>query len=260
MDEEVKLNWSRFEAALMQRVASSKRLAEELLKEQARSLFRTVVEITPPGHAGAPAGSRAATTAGQNKVASDIAKLYGTTGTAFDLIAAKSEPDARVFWAMKTKRPDAASDIVRKHLDAWYGPFDDGKLHKERFKGGRVRGGRRKAPIYIIHQKDQRALKEYLRQQQAHVNWLASGWKRIANALGIHVAQAIARHSAPGVATITATMERILIRATNEVGYASDVDLRRRIQSAIDRQVGAMERQWKFFLEQQFVRQLAKAA
>jgi hypothetical protein len=53
---ELKFHWQPFEDALTLRIATSARLAEEVLKEQARGIFRKVMDITPPGHEGVKAG------------------------------------------------------------------------------------------------------------------------------------------------------------------------------------------------------------
>lgn len=268
---ELKFKWQPFEDALTLRIATSAKLAEEVLKEQARGIFRNVISITPPGHvitqrtqvaAGlgwmqtlpqsrlVAGGSREGTAAGKTKVGRDISKLYGTPSAAFDAIEKKSPADARAFWALKRTRPDAAADLVRKHTDTWYGPFDGGKLHQQRFKRGSVNGRRGRPILYIS---DPKELRSYTKRKQGHVNFLANGWRDIAAKLGLELPEAVARHtSAPSTAAILVSLERIIIRATNAVSYASDADLNRRLQDAIDRQAGAMQRQWKEFMEKQF--------
>jgi hypothetical protein len=246
---ELKFKWQPFEDALTLRIATSAKLAEEVLKQQARGIFRNVISITPPGHEGVKAGTRGAAEMGKAKVAGDIAKLYGTPSAAFDEIEKKNPADARAFWAVKRTRPDAAADIVRQHTGTWYGPFDGGKLHAQRFVGGRVKGKKTRPILYVSEPK---ALKDYVKSKQARVHFLAAGWKEIANKLGLAVPGMIAVHGAPSAAAILANMERIVIRAVNELSYASDADLNRRVQWAIDAQTGAMQRQWKEFMEKQF--------
>lgn len=247
------LRWADFEAQLTLRIASSARIAEEIVREQMRGIVRRVIEVTPPGHGGAKAGTRAATEAGRAKVASDIGKLYGTPSDAFDAIEKKNPADARAFWAVRTRRPDAAADIVRKHTGAWYGPFDGGALHKQRFQRGRVKGRKDRPILYIS---DPAALAAYRKEKQDHVNWLAAGWREISRQLAIALPAAIARHGgAPSIAVIRATEERIVIRGINAVNYAAEVKgLQRRIQFAIDAQTGAMRRQWQHFLNNHFSR------
>jgi hypothetical protein len=268
---ELKFQWKPFEDALTLRMATSAKLAEEVLKEQARGIFRNVIAITPPGHvvtervqaaAGlgwmrtmqqsrlVGAGSREGTAAGKAKVASDISKLYGTPSSAYDAIEKKSPADARAFWAVRRTRPDAAADIVMKHTGTWFGPFDGGKLHKQRFQRGSVNGRRGRPILYISNPKE---LSDYIKSKQARVSFLAAGWRDISEQLGITLPESIGKHkSAPSSAQIVASMERIVIRATNGLSYATDAGLRSRIQDSINRQAGAMERQWKEFMEKQF--------
>jgi hypothetical protein len=247
---ELKFQWKPFEDALTLRMATSAKLAEEVLKEQARGIFRNVIAITPPGHEGVKAGTRAAAEKGKAKVAADIGKLYGTPSSAFEAIEKKSPADARAFWALKRTRPDAASDIVRRHTGTWFGPFDKGALHKQRFVKGRVKGKKERPILYMS---DPKSLQDYIKARQARVHFLAAGWREIALKLGLSLPGMISQHAAaPSAAAITANLERIVIRAVNELSYASDADLRRRIQFAIDAQTGAMQRQWKEFMDKQF--------
>jgi hypothetical protein len=246
---ELKFHWQPFEDALTLRIATSARLAEEVLKEQARGIFRKVMDITPPGHEGVKAGTRAAADIGKAKVAGDIAKLYGSPSAGFDAIEAKSPADARAFWAVRKRRPDAAADLVRQHTGTWFGPFDEGKLHKQRFVKGRVKGKKSRPILYVS---DAKPLNDYVKLTQGRVHFLAAGWREISDRLGLAVPGMIGKHNAPSSAVILATLERIIIRAVNELSYASDADLNRRVQWAIDAQAGAMQRQWKEFMEKQF--------
>lgn len=240
------MRWEGFNAALERRAATSTRELLPLIIEQARGLHREVIKITPPGHAGVAGGTRAALDHGKAKVAGDIAKLYGSPNAAFDAIAQKSEPAARAFWALKTRDPAAARDIVYEQLHTSLIDWDDGALHKRNFKGGRVRGNKSKPIVFVTNSK---ALRAFVAEQQEHVMFLTAGWREIMNKLGLSLPGFI-DHDAPSAATIEVTATRLRIIASNDVLYGAATDLQRRIQFAIDRQTASMERQWDEYVKQ----------
>ena len=242
---EIRLNWSNFEAALARRIGTSAKLAQEVILGQARSLFRIVIEVTPPGHEGVKAGTRAAANRGRAKIAGDIAKLYGDDNRAYDLLSEKKPGLADAFWKARRRKPEAAAKLVREHLGASYSAFDGGALHRRFFRRGRVSVGRREVPFIFVREKQ--PLRAYVAEVQERVHYLAAGHERIADRLGLPLPVEISRHDAPSLAEVTFNELLLRIRATNAVKFASDTDLARRIQHAIDRQTGAMERQWREF-------------
>ncbi len=239
-------DWRDFEANFVQRAATASRPAAEILLQQSRGIFRTIVEISPPGGAGLKAGSAAATERGRAKIAGDLAKLYGTPSSAYDAILKKSgEARADAFWALRNTRPESAARIVRRELGASFSPWDDGALHRQQFKRGRVNAGRRQSPLVYV--RDAAPLKQYIKDMQGRVNYLAGGWEAVAAKLGISLPASIAKHHAPSAAVVDFTIDRLRVIATNAVKYASDTDLQRRIQWAIDVQAAKMKRQWEAF-------------
>lgn len=250
--QEVKLDWSDFEQKLARRIATGARAAYEVAAEQARGVIREVLNITPPGHEGSPGPTREGQTAGRAAVARDIAKLYGTPNDGYDLIAQKSQAAASAFWFTKTHNPEAAASIVREKLGISYSPFDGGALH-QRFlnKRGRVARGRGiRKPIIIV--RDPPALEHYVEKKQGHVFWLMSGWKGICEKLGIALPAMVSQHSGPGLGTVEVTESHIRIFAANDVSFAAATDLQRRIQWAIDAQIGKMNRQWEDYVAKRF--------
>lgn len=230
----------------MQRAAHASKPAGAILLEQGRGLFHTVIEITAPGHAGVKAGSNTATARGKAKVAGDLAKLYGTPGGAYDAIKARSgESEADLFWKLRNSKPAEAAVIVRSQLGASFSDWDNGALHRQQFRRGRVNAGRRKSPLVYV--RDAAPLKQYIKNVQERVNYLAGGWETVARKLGISLPQSISKHDAPSVAIVEFTIDRLRVLATNAVKYASDTDLERRIQWAINSQARKMQRQWEDF-------------
>lgn len=244
MDHEVTLQWDRFNALLDQRIATSSRDALVVASEQLRGLHRQLIKITPPGHSvsgsSVEGGTRDALDHGRAKVAGDIAKVYGTASSAYDAIYEKSPSQARAFYALRTRNPTAAADIVRAQLNTWYGPFDGGVLHQRNFRGGSVKGKKSKPILYIQHS-DRTALEAYVKKQQGHVMYLTSGWNAIMTKLGIPL-PAFTALGGEGTALIEVSTSRIHAVASNDVKYASNTITR--LQWAIDQQSGAMQRQW----------------
>jgi hypothetical protein len=249
MSEEIKMDWTAFNAALVRRVATSSRDGIMILAEQARGIIREGVAVTPPGHPGVPGGTRAAQQHGEAKVAADLAKLYGTPGTAFALIRDRDVHQAAAFWQLhKHGNATAAKQIVQQQIGGTYGPFDGGRLHDTQFVGGRVKGSKRRPVLYVSNPEE---LKAFAARQSGRVHYLASGWNEIAAKLGISLPQMITRHTGPGHAVIEISETRLRIVATNDVAYASDTGLERRLQFAIDRQASKMEAQWQNFATKQ---------
>jgi hypothetical protein len=245
MSEEIRMDWSRFETALTRRLATSSRDHLLVLSEQARGIQRRVIDVTPPGSEGVKGTSRQARKMGMAKVEGDIRKIYGTPGDAFELIKAKDEKAAGAFWAAHQKRNFTEANrvmesVVGKRLHS----FDGGNLHKRMRRKGSVRS---RSIIFFVE--DEKDLKDYIKSRQKQVNFLQAGWLSAALKLGLTLPASIATHQAPGSAVVEVTATRIRIVATNGVKYASDADVERRIQFAINSQAGAMERQMERYMQ-----------
>jgi len=248
--EEIKMNWDTFNGNLANRIATSKRDGLAVLAEQAKGIIKIVIEETPPGHKGVPGGTKEADDHGRAKVAGDIAKLYGAPSAAFDAIrAAHGTTEARAFWELHSHGDQAgAQRVVQAAVGGYYGPFDGGKMHDQQFTRGSVKGSKKRPVLYVSNPGE---LEAFIARQQDRVHFLTAGWKEIAAKLGISLPSMVTRHDAPGVAVIEMTADRLRIVATNAVSYASNTDLERRIQSAIDRQSDSMQRQWETYQHKQ---------
>jgi hypothetical protein len=246
MSEEIKMDWSRFETALQRRLATSSRDHLLVLSDQARGILRKVVEITPPGTKGVNGLSRAARAMGQAAVERDIRSLYGTASGAYDTIRQRDEAAAAAFWANhKAGDTTAASAILRAKTGTGLHKFDGGTLHKRhQNRRGRVRSKR-----VIFYVDDERDLDAYIKGKQKRVNFLQAGWKAAFAKLGLPLPVNVSGHEAPSTAVIEVTATRLRILAVNAVNYASNTDLERRIQWAINGQAGSMERQMEKYME-----------
>lgn len=108
----------------------------------------------------------------------------------------------------------------------------------------------------VVHRSDTRItvpadkLKAYIKAKQQRVGFLASGWNVAAAKLGLKPPAWIWRHQAPGAVDIRVSDKDIVIRATNQVHYASQISrLRDRLQQALNMQRQKIERQLKAFFE-----------
>jgi hypothetical protein len=253
--QEVKLDWSDFERKLARRMSTATRSIYEVAAEQFKGIIKGVVGITPPMHdQGIGDGMTTvpqARAAGRTKVASDIAKLYGTPSEAAELIKDQAGPDqVKEFWALyKHQKFSQASEMLLPYASgAGLYAFDGGAVHRRfRNKRGSVNSRRK---IYFVQDPDE--LRAYVAKKQENVFWLASGWKDICAKMGISLPAAISKHHAPGVGTIELTEDRIRFFAANDVGYGRAVDLERRVQFAVDAQSSKMQRQWETFMKTQF--------
>lgn len=257
MSDGFEFDWSGFNEAFVQRAASTDKPAAEVMLQQARGIFGTYFEITPPASVTRARGDtdwnvvigHDAKVKGENKVAADIRALYGTAGDAYDHLHRVSPAKASAFYFLsKRRRIEDANRILRGEFGSGFAPFDGGALHKKWFKGSsrrRADGG----PTYYVA--DERELKKYIEEIQDHVGWLLGGHHAIADHLGLQL-PAWAKKGAPSAANVSFTPDRLSITAINEVDYGSYVNLEGRAQWAINRQAEKMQRQWEHFIETRF--------
>ena len=248
MEATLDLDLTRFNAALSATLAESKREAEVVLKEQARGVIRTMIDLTPPGSKGVR--GIAARQQGEAAVEVGIRGIYGTPSQAYDALRRDAAPGiAEGFWRhLKRGDFDEASQLSRSYLDGrGLYEFDRGRLHQD-LKRGRARPGNRRKPIYYTYQPAE--VDAYIKDIQKRVGWLAAGWNMAAAKFGIEPPAWIWRHSAPGKADLVITDTSLKAVMTNGVKYASQVeDLVRRLDWALDYQAGAMERRTANMLE-----------
>lgn len=247
MSEEIVMRWGSLYAAFERRLATGTRDALPVMVEVARGIVRKIIEVTPPGHDSVKGATREALEHGQARVAGDIRRLYGTPSDAYEAIRGKSPAAASAFWHLRKRDRQAAAQLAREQLGVWYGPFDGGAIHSSHFVRGRIRDRQRKnAPVIYVD--DERELEAYIKEQQGHVMFLTAGWKEACAKLGISLPGFVSKNSAPSHAVIEVTSDRLRIVASNDVEYASDADLQRRVQFAIDSQTASMQRQWEDYV------------
>lgn len=236
-----------FDAALQRRLATSSRDHMTILAEQARGIIKEIVRVTPPGTDGVPGGTKKAQAMGETAVARDIYAVYGTPGTAFDLLEQTNRQTALEFWGLrKDGRVAEAQMLFQVTTGKMMTAFDGGYEHKRaRKSGGRVPRGQKKV-IYVM---EKGPLTKYIDQIQERVHHLAAGWEAGALKLGIHLPQMITKHTAPGSVFYEIGESRLRIEVTNGVSYASQADVERRISWAVKAQTNKMDRQWNDWMD-----------
>lgn len=241
------INNAAFDAAVLRFALTSRKAATEVMKDQAKLLFVEVAKITPP-YGGDALTGRKAEAQGKAAVDRGIRSIYGTPGDAYEVLEAKSAGMANAFWSLhKDGKDDLASRLLREQTGKGMVPFDGGTLHR-RFGRGAVRGNRTKRRITTFVSNPQE-LDDYIEQQQSHVWWLAGGWADALRALGAKVPYGVDKLNSPGRLQIEANDRRIVITMMNEVGYGLQVrDIERRIDFAIKKRVGALDRRWESYL------------
>jgi hypothetical protein len=140
------------------------------------------------------------------------------------------------------------SDILKlvkgTTVDARVQRTDIAAIHASRRRRGRVTS--RITPRILVPMD---ALRAYVREKQARVGRLASGWNTAAARLGYQPPAWIWRNDGPGTIEIRVTKTDIVIRATNQIPWASEISmLERRIQTALNMQRGKMERRLASYL------------
>lgn len=122
---------------------------------------------------------------------------------------------------------------------------DIAAIHASRRRRGRVT---RELNPRILVPMD--ALRAYIKERQARVGHLASGWNEAAAKLGYKPPAWVWRNEGPGAIQIRVTDKDIRIRATNRVAFASEISmLNRRIQTALNIQRNKMERRLASYLK-----------
>lgn len=260
MDDGFTIDYSKFDQALGRALAQSRRDPIVFMKEQAKGVVKRIVSITPPASQGAMGGD--AKKQGVTKVRADIRKVYGSPAAAYQLIKDKEQftGQAKSFWGLtKNGEQERAKDLFRAATGESYGPFDGGSLHHAKRVNGRVRGGRRDQPFMYVW--DGEDMKNYIKEKENLVGWLAAGWNFAAALLGARPAAWIWRHASPGSGQIVVNDQGVKIIMTNRVDYASAIkDMTRRVQWALNTQADAMNRRAEQYLKTLFKDQGFKLA
>ena len=265
MSEEINMDWSKFETALQRRLATSSRDHLMVLSQQARGIMRWIIKITPPGD-------------GSGSVRSDFQR--GASAIRGDALGGRRGKKAQTkrsgvfFIASETMIENAHMDhpngiadklFVKKDGTVWatekrfFAPnasvSEMDAHHKRYFKNGSMTsGGARDRVIgrWVFVDRmvvSQDAFDRWMSHKEKKIGWLMGGWTLAAAKLGVQVPAFAERHGAPGQVIFEVSETRLRVVATNGVSYASNLDLERRIQWAIDAQAGAMERQMERYVQ-----------
>ena len=243
MSDGLTINSAGFDAALLRLLASSKRSAVAVMKQQAKLLFVEVAKVTPPNHDSTT--GKAAERNAKQKISSDQRLIYGTPSLAFDHLKAKSEPAAAAFWRLYQEGDtQSAAHIVRNITGKSFTAFDGGKVGRN-FLAKRRRSKRE--VIYYVT--EPLALDTHIKDLQQHIWWLASGWAPALRALGAKAPYGVGKVPAPGLLKVEATDQRIVITMSNDVRFARQVkDIQRRIDFALKKRTGTLQRTWDSYL------------
>lgn len=214
-----------------------------------------VAGITPPYSAGAAGqNARTAQKHAEAKIFSDIHSLYGTPADAYEVLKVQTPAKATAFWFLHLHDDNqAAHQILRGATGKSFSPFDDGKLHQSNFRftqlrRKRAKQGRAFSVVYYVN--DEASLNEYIKAEQEHVWWLASGWAEPLRALGARLPTGVKRLPAPGHLKVTITDQKFEITAGNDVRFSGQVaDMNRRIDTVLNvYRVERLDRAWNEFL------------
>lgn len=249
------LDTTPFDVAVMRFALTSKKATVDVMKDQAKLLFAEVAKITPP-YSGQMTTGRKAEEQGRTAVARDIYSLYGTRSDAYAAIAEINVPAANAFWSHLGKGNEPlANAILRDVTGKSLGKFDGGTLHKRTMGGSRRRSARSNAKTqkgreFVYFVSNAEALAAYVDRKQTNVWWLASGWSDALRALGAKVPFGVGRHgSAPGGLKVEINDHHIIITMENDVSFGPSVkDIERRIQWALNKRVGALDRRWETYI------------
>ena len=246
--------------------STSKKDLKTLWLEEARRCFGGttgksghpgIAGITPPYSAGAGQSASVAKKHADALIASDVHSLYGTPSDAYDALKSTSPSKASAFWFLQMHDEKAqAKEIVRSTLGKSLSPFDEGKLHQSNFRftglrRRRAKQGRAFSVVYYVD--DAAALDAYIKLEQSHVWWLASGWAEPLRALGAKLPAGVKKLPAPGHLRVIITDDKFEITAGNDVSFSGQVkDMNRRIGIVLnDYRVSRLNRAWVEYLASQ---------
>ena len=212
-DIQFDLSTGDFDRAAARLFAYSKRDGETFTREQVRGFLRLVIDMTPPSR-GSTRGVKAKKS-GEQAVQRDVRNVFVPTQRE-SLVEMRTLSDMRTAMGAKKRK-----------------------------RGGRI--------IYQAQPKirvRRQLLKQFIKQRQTAVGFLASGWHGAAKALGsVRVPAWISRHHGPGNTRITSTRGAINAEITNQVTYASDVyNIERRVNAALQVQARRMNRRLAYYM------------
>lgn len=238
---DIKIDTSRFAAAMVRFAANSKKTSEEILRHQAQLFIRDAIRITPPGKAAN----------GSAVLVADLTRIF------------RPVPDEAIHAFRATNGGDTKTDLFGHAGVKALGEVSEKVLtlaemhafHQERrTKRGRVMKVNRNARTGL-KKKDLKGLdvgivairdfKAYVASQKKLIGKLASGWAAAAQSLGIRLSPWISRHgTSRGAIKISTQNQTISIRMENAVPFAPDVrGLQRRVQWALNNRAKQMDKQ-----------------
>lgn len=237
MSDGITLDYSRFETAAGKLSAIVDDDLSNFMQTQARGWLGEVFKLTPPA-SGGKGGRRAALNDGKEAINRDLSGLFKPVqikGTrTINHLFGDFTPDG------VGKQPPyvvPTRELYPNPETVYLARVN--KRSELRGLQGLITRGRRQA-YYVATDKLER-----LRQKlHARVGWLASGWNAAARALKAAIPGYASKHSAPGAVSIEVTANRIRVTVENNVSYGPSIaGIQRRLQFALDKQAGKMERQ-----------------
>lgn len=228
------LDYSKFETAAARLSAVSWGDLQALMRSQAKGFVDEVFKITPPASGGKSTG-RTALQMAEKRIDRDLRGVFKPVQIkgvrAITHLFGDTSPDVgrRPPYLVRTKE-------LHPDVEAVY------RQRKGRQAGtGRKALSRGRRAAYYV---DEAKLVALAKKLHGFVGWLAAGFNAAARELKARIPAYASRHKAPGTIRVEVSDSRIRITITNEVKYAAGVPgLQRRIQAALDKQAGKMERQ-----------------
>lgn len=259
------VRWDDFDENVVKRLATAKRGALPVLVEQGKGIIKEIMNLTPPGSTKRDGLQKPAQRAGQQRIYDDL--LGGGSRNKEQRSGGIFSPMARGI-IERTIRENGYDEFPRLWVTMEGTVFgvekdllfphpsesDIRAHHKAYFKNGRfTRAGGATRDIgrwrfidkFVLPKED---FKAYLKEQYAKVGYLMSGWRVAARKLGLNIPDWVANADGPSSGEIQITEDRLRIVASNEVSYASTRIPDRRIQKAIDRQSGKMQRAFENYV------------
>lgn len=258
------VRWDDFNENVVNRLATAKRGALPVLIEQGKGIVREIMNLTPPGSTKRDGLLKQSQRAGQQVIYDDLLgggsrnKKQRSGGIFSPMDRGIIEEAAMVhgseiarLWITKDGTPyGVEKDMFFPHPSE----ADIREHHKRYYRNGRfTRAGGATKDIgrwrfidkFVLPKEDFTA---YLKEQYAKVGYLMSGWRVAARKLGLNIPDWVANADGPSSGEIQITEDRLRIVASNEVSFASTRIPDRRIQKAIDRQSGKMQRAFEDYV------------
>ena len=259
------IDWRNFDDQVVKRLATAKRGAFPVLVEQGRGIIREIMNLTPPGSTKRDGLTRQSQLAGQQRIYDDLlgggsrnkdqrsGGIFAPMAKGIVEQAAMKHGSERAVTLFATKD----GQVFGTESELFFPHPSDADIrahHKHYYRNGRfTRAGGATRDIGRWRFIDKFVLpmenfREYLKDQYAKVGYLMSGWRVAARKLGLSIPQWVANADGPSSGEIQITEDRLRIVALNEVSFASMRIPDRRIQKAIDRQEGKMQRAFENYV------------